>query len=294
MAESTYTMPLRIVTKATTAPSPRLQISRRADRAPFPARAPSSFVRTHHQLDLSGRLTQRLEGVRQLLQAHDVSDHGARINAAGVEQVEHQTPVRTPVAQDELDIDLLEDGRHGNHCVFDHADADNDHSAEGSREIDALLYHSGHADAFEYDVWGGACLFRESLSDVFLARIDDRRGPQRPRRLSPRVGIFADDHIARARQFREYGDGQADRAAAHDQDALAHSDFAAGDGVEPDSQRFGSRPFPTLDGRRQAQSFHCVEFDVFGIGALRGRTESRQRVLGAHDAEIVLAFAEPE
>jgi hypothetical protein len=37
-----------------------------------------------------------------------------------------------------------------------------------------------------------------------------------------------------------------------------------------------------------------VEFHVFGIGALRGRTESRQRVLGAHDAEIVLAFAEPE
>ena len=131
----------------------------------------------------------------------------------------------------------------GNHRIFDHADADNDDSAEGSREIDALLYHSGHADAFENDVWGRACLLRESLSDVFVAGIDDGRGPQRPRRLSPRVGIFADDHIARARQFREYGDGQADRAAAHDQDALAHRDFAAGDRVEPDRQRFDGRPF---------------------------------------------------
>src|ERR1700735_3032920 len=109
MAESTYATPLRIVTKATTAPP----MGRR-----FP-RAPSSFVRTHHQLDLRGRLTQRLKGVRQLLQTHDVSDHGARIDAAGVEQVEHQTPVRPPVAQDELDIDLLEDGRHGNHRIFD-------------------------------------------------------------------------------------------------------------------------------------------------------------------------------
>ena len=75
--------------------------------------------------------------------------------------------------------------------------------------------------------------------------------------LAPGGRIFAHDDVASAGELRENSRRKPDRAAAHDQHALADRHLAAIDGVEPDRKRLDRCAFPVLHGASEDAALRC-------------------------------------
>src|SRR5580693_7347689 len=73
------------------------------------ANARALRIRLDHHLDLRRWLPERFERLRKMIKCDDVGDQRPGIDPPGIEKIEHEAPVRPPVTQHVLDIDLFED-----------------------------------------------------------------------------------------------------------------------------------------------------------------------------------------
>src|SRR3984957_6363664 len=73
------------------------------------ANAKALRIRLDHHLDLGRWLPQRFERLRKMIERDDVGDQRPGIDPPRIEKIEHEVPVRPPVTQHVLEIDLFED-----------------------------------------------------------------------------------------------------------------------------------------------------------------------------------------
>ncbi len=223
----------------------------RAGRVPQPHREPPRLTsgsgghrrsaRLDQDLDLFVGSGERVERGRHTLDADGGAHERTHVEAPLGDRLECRGELHGVVPEHELDRELLHDADHRPHLVDLHAHP-RDHDPGLRRCVaDGRVEHPAHADGFEDHEWTAPRDPPPRVDRGFDNRIDDDvrahllgEGPAQRREVG-RDDRF--DALQRERRDR----GEADRAAAQHDRAVARLDLRLVHRMEPDGHRFGER-----------------------------------------------------